>query len=114
MLTVYTFSLAFARRDVYAVHMTPPLTTHLWTADLPREHGFEPLVVEGTLPPNLRGTLYRNGPGQFGQFGTMYTHPFEADGAMTAIKIENGKAFGASRIHATKGLTEERAAGHVL
>ena len=42
---------------------------------------FEPLEVEGQLPKELRGTLYRNGPGQFGQFGKRYSHPFEADGA---------------------------------
>ena len=63
------------------------LVAHLWSSDLPREHDFEPLTIEGTLPRSLRGTLYRNGPGQFGQFGTRYTHPFEADGAVTAVRI---------------------------
>jgi carotenoid cleavage dioxygenase-like enzyme len=37
--------------------------------DLPREHGFVPLAVEGTMPPDLTGTLYRNGPGIFELFG---------------------------------------------
>ena len=86
----------------------------LWTQDLGREHGFEPLVVEGSLPANLRGTLYRNGPGQFGQFGVRYSHPFEGDGHTTAVRIEGGKAMGASKIHATAGLLEERAAGKIL
>jgi all-trans-8'-apo-beta-carotenal 15,15'-oxygenase len=86
----------------------------LWTQDLGREHGFEPLVVEGTLPANLRGTLFRNGPGQFGQFGTRYKHPFEGDGHTTAVRIEGGRATGASRVHATEGLLEERAAGKIL
>ncbi len=90
------------------------LGTLLWTQNLAREHGFEPLAVEGTLPASLRGTLYRNGPGQFGQAGTHYSHPFEADGAATAIRIADGKALGASRITASAGLTEERAAGKVL
>ncbi|MDQ3335696.1 MAG: carotenoid oxygenase family protein [Myxococcota bacterium] len=86
----------------------------IWTRDLPREHGFEPLVVEGKLPQNLRGTLYRNGPGQFGQFGKRYSHPFESDGAATAIRIADGTARGASRIHASAGLVEERAAHKLL
>lgn len=90
------------------------LLTGLWSRDLGREHGFEPLEIEGTLPERLRGTLYRNGPGQFGQFGQKYTHPFEADGAMTAIRIADGTAQGASRVHLTKGLAEERAAGKLL
>jgi carotenoid cleavage dioxygenase-like enzyme len=33
------------------------------TRNLRREHGFEPMEVEGTLPPDLEGTLYRVGPG---------------------------------------------------
>ena len=92
----------------------PALTSALWTQELGREHGFEPLVVEGRLPSSLRGTLYRNGPGQFGQFGKRYTHPFEGDGATTAIRIVDGKALGASRIHASAGLVRERAAGKLL
>jgi all-trans-8'-apo-beta-carotenal 15,15'-oxygenase len=90
------------------------LTQLLWRRDLAREHGFEPLTVEGTLPAELRGTLYRNGPGQFGQFGTRYSHPFEADGAVTAIRIENGRALGASKLTRSAGLAEERAAGKLL
>jgi all-trans-8'-apo-beta-carotenal 15,15'-oxygenase len=90
------------------------LMTRMWSKDLPREHDFEPLRVEGTIPAELAGTLYRNGPGQFGQLGKRYSHPFEADGATTAIRIANGKATGASKLHATEGLVEERAAGKLL
>jgi len=90
------------------------LLHHMWTTALGREHGFEPLAIEGTLPPSLRGTLYRNGPGQFGQFGQRYSHPFEGDGATTAFRLEDGKAFGAARLHATAGLREEAAAGKLL
>ena len=67
-----------------------------------------------TLPAALRGTLYRNGPGQFGQFGKRYAHPFEGDGAITAIRIADGRALGASRVTASAGLVEERAAGKLL
>jgi all-trans-8'-apo-beta-carotenal 15,15'-oxygenase len=90
------------------------LVNLMWSRDLPREHGFEPLVVEGTLPKALAGTLYRNGPGQFGHQGTRYSHPFEGDGATTAIRIADGRATGASRLHATEGLLAERAAGKLL
>jgi all-trans-8'-apo-beta-carotenal 15,15'-oxygenase len=96
------------------VPATKDLSAKLWTEDLPREHGFEPLELDGKLPAELRGTLYRNGPGLFGQHGVRYTHPFEGDGACTAIRIENGRAFGASKIADTKGLREERAAGRIL
>jgi all-trans-8'-apo-beta-carotenal 15,15'-oxygenase len=86
----------------------------MWSQDLTREHGFEALEVEGTLPAELRGTLFRNGPGQFGQFGRRYAHPFEADGAMTAVRFDGGRAMGASRIHASAGLVDERSAGKQL
>jgi all-trans-8'-apo-beta-carotenal 15,15'-oxygenase len=90
------------------------LAARLWTQDLPREHGFEPLEIVGTLPPELNGTLYRNGPGLFGQQGRRYSHPFEGDGAVTAVRFEAGKALGASKITQSAGLVEERAAGRVL
>lgn len=93
---------------------TSDLLGNLWSRDLEREHGFEPLTVEGTLPPGLRGTLYRNGPGQFGQFGQRYSHPFEGDGATTAIRIADGTALGAAKLHQTAGLVEERRAGKLL
>lgn len=93
---------------------TSDLDQRLWTVDLPREHGFEPLEIEGTLPAELRGTLYRNGPGLFGQFGKRYSHPFEADGAVTAVRFEGGKAFGACKMTQSEGLKAERAAGKLL
>src|SRR4051812_9401970 len=93
---------------------TGDLDQRLWTTNLPREHGFEPLVIEGKLPTDLRGTLYRNGPGLFGQFGQRYSHPFEGDGAVTAVRFDGGKAQGACRVTETEGLKAERAAGKLL
>jgi all-trans-8'-apo-beta-carotenal 15,15'-oxygenase len=90
------------------------LSARLWREDLSREHGFEPLEIEGALPPELSGTLFRNGPGLFGVAGQRYHHPFEADGAVTAVRFAGGKALGASKVTATRGLAEERAAGKLL
>ncbi len=90
------------------------LTARLWRDSLTREHGFEPLVVEGALPPELTGTLFRNGPGLFEIGGRRYAHPFEADGAVTAIRFAGGRALGASRVTPTAALAEERAANRHL
>lgn len=90
------------------------LTARLWREDLTREHGFEPLEIEGTVPPELAGTLFRNGPGLFGHGAARYQHPFEADGAVTAVRLGGGQVLGASRVTPTAGLVEERAAGKVL
>jgi all-trans-8'-apo-beta-carotenal 15,15'-oxygenase len=84
------------------------------TRNLRREHGFEPMEVEGTLPPDLEGTLYRVGPGLFERFGRRVNHPFEADGAMSAVRIAGGRAEGAVRVVRGRGFQEEERAGRHL
>jgi len=81
---------------------------------LSRPHGFEPLRVEGKLPEDLRGTVYRAGPGLFERFGKKVAHPFETDGAITAVRFTDGGALGASRIVESAGYREEGAAGKFL
>src|SRR5438552_2992185 len=80
---------------------TPATTAHSWHhafRDLPRQHGFERLAVEGRLPEGLRGTLYRNGPSLFSTFGRRYTHWFDGDGALSAVRFDgDGGARGAAR-----------------
>lgn len=114
-MTAFTHVSPFATASaVERSPASPALERRLWSANLPREHGFEPLAVEGELPVELAGTLFRNGPGQFGQFGRRYSHPFEGDGALTAIRFSGGRAQGASLLTASRGLVEERAAGKLL
>lgn len=93
--------------------MTTPVQ-RICTENLPRAHGFETLRVEGRIPKGLFGTLYRTGPGLFERFGKRYTHLFEADGAVTAVRIQDGAASGASRIIKSSGLLEEESAGRPL
>jgi carotenoid cleavage dioxygenase-like enzyme len=82
--------------------------------DLPREHGFEPLRVEGTLPAELSGTLYRTGPALFSSFGKRYGHWFDGDGAVSAVRFAHGRAFGAAKLVQSEGLIRERRAGRRL
>ena len=84
------------------------------TQSLVREHGFEDLRIEGELPTDLQGTLYRAGPFLYESFGQPYSHPFEADGGIMAARIGGGRAKGATRIVQSEGLLEERAAGKPL
>lgn len=84
-------------------------------SNLRREHGFEPLRVEGRLPPALRGTLYRNGAGIFDRFGERCRHWFDADAALTAVRFDGeGGAQGATRVHRTPAFHREEAAGRRL
>ncbi len=95
---------------------SPPvsLTTLLWTRGLRGDRDLGPTVVEGRLPDDLRGTLYRNGPGAFGSFGRKYAHPFEGDGALTTVRFDGSGPRAGSRLTETAGLVEERAAGRAL
>jgi all-trans-8'-apo-beta-carotenal 15,15'-oxygenase len=79
-----------------------------------REHGFEPLRVEGEVPEALRGTLYRVGPGLFEAQGRRYGHIFEGDGAVCAVRFDGGRASGAHRLVRSEGLREERDVGRPL
>jgi carotenoid cleavage dioxygenase-like enzyme len=101
-----------------SVNAKSTATTNLgWMSslrDLPREHGFEPLRVEGTIPADLVGTLYRVGPSLFSSFGKPYGHLFDGDGAVTAVRFANGRALGAAKLVQSEGLVEERRAGHQI
>jgi all-trans-8'-apo-beta-carotenal 15,15'-oxygenase len=81
--------------------------------NLRRSHGFEPLELEGTLPDDLRGTLFRVGPGLFERFGVTVAHPFEADAVMTAVRFGE-RVEGAARVLESAGYLEEQAAGRRL
>ena len=94
--------------------IVPGMGWQLANRDLSREHGFEKLEVEGKLPEDLSGTLYRNGPGIFSNFGNPYKHPFDGDGCITAVKIHGGSAEGACRITQTRALKHERREGKAL
>jgi all-trans-8'-apo-beta-carotenal 15,15'-oxygenase len=81
---------------------------------LQREHGYEPLVVEGTIPEALRGTLMRAGPALFERHGVPYSHPFEADGGITSVRFGDGGVEGACRVLDTEARRQEAAAGRPL
>jgi carotenoid cleavage dioxygenase-like enzyme len=82
--------------------------------NLSREHGYEPLRVEGRLPEDLRGTLLRVGPWTFDAYGERYRHWFDGDGGVMGVRFEGGQAQGAARLMETPTIRQERNAGHRL
>lgn len=98
----------------YNVEVRHALEQTLLSRSLSREHGFEPLQLEGRLPAELRGTLLRNGPGQFEVFGRRVAHTFEADGLITAVRFDGATAVGACRFTASAGRVAEQSAGRML
>ncbi len=70
--------------------------------------------VEGEIPRDLCGTLYRNGPGLLEIFGTPLKHPFDGDGMVCAFTFREGRCFFRNRFVKTQGFLEEQKAGRML
>ena len=70
--------------------------------------------IEGEIPQNLNGTLFRNGPGLLDINGQRIHHPFDGDGMIAKISFKDGRAHFSNRFVRTKGYQEEQAAGRIL
>jgi carotenoid cleavage dioxygenase len=85
-----------------------------WTP-VTREAVLENLVVEGEIPSDLVGTLYRNCSNQrFSPLSPEHFHPFDGDGMMYSIELRDEKASYRSKWVATDGAKVEFAAGRTL
>ena len=76
------------------------------------DHSVRPLrpdAVEGSIPADLRGSLFRVGPGRCRVGGAKYAHWFDGDGAVFACSFEDGDASG--REETTTETTTTRASG---
>ena len=82
-------------------------------APWPMEGEIYDLVVEGEIPWELNGTLYRNGSNpQFAPRGKY--HWFDGDGMIHALTISSGKAHYRNRWVRTQRFQMERDAGESL
>ena len=75
-----------------------------------------PLKIKGSLPPELKGHLFRAGPVHFEQpNGTRYGHWFDGDGGILDIELDGqGGASASMRRLNTPGFQAEQAAGEIL
>lgn len=78
-------------------------------------------IISGTIPPGLRGTLYRNGPARLERGGIHVGHWFDGDGAILGVNFntstsleEGGSATAVYRYVQTDGYKEETVAGKML
>src|SRR5690606_69681 len=69
----------------------------------PVECDYDVRRIEGEIPRELRGTLYRNGPCQkvLPSAGAGALHLFDGDGLVHAIRFEDGRAHHRSRFART-------------
>jgi len=68
----------------------------------------------GSLPAELGGTLYRNGPGRLERGGHWVHHPFDGDGMITALRFDGGGLRLTNRFVRTEGWQAEEKAGKPL
>ncbi|MEI6254144.1 MAG: carotenoid oxygenase family protein [Mycobacteriaceae bacterium] len=55
------------------------------------EHDYDVDAIDGEIPPELTGTLYRNGPGRWQDHtGRPLHHLFDGDGMISAFTIDGG------------------------
>ena len=71
-------------------------------------------VLAGAVPPELQGSLYRNGPGRLERQGQRVGHWFDGDGAVLAVHIADGQAQATYRYVRSAGYVEEEAADQFL
>ncbi len=70
--------------------------------------------IDGQIPPELNGTLFRNGSGLMDINGQPIAHPFDGDGMIVKIAFKNGQAHFSNRFVRTEGFIKEQAAGKIL
>ncbi|MDJ0897789.1 MAG: carotenoid oxygenase family protein [Xenococcus sp. MO_188.B8] len=71
-------------------------------------------VISGSLPPQLTGTLYRNGPARLARGEQKVGHWFDGDGAILAVHLAEGKASAVYRFVQTDEYQAETAANRYL
>ncbi len=71
-------------------------------------------TLEGRLPSELGGVLYRNGPARFDRAGFRYKHWFDGDGMMNSWRIQGGVVEHRARMVATPKFVREQLAGRFL
>ncbi len=81
-----------------------------------QETDYEVTEIEGALPRELCGTLYRNGPNQHvaPEAGVDAMHLFDGDGMVHAFRFEEGRAWARNRYVRNECFLREEAEGRYL
>lgn len=92
------------------------MAAHSWSegfVSLEDEHDHRIDDIDGTVPPSLRGTLYRNGAGRNQLAGDWFAHWFDGDGMVQAIRFDGAGVHYRNRYVRTPNYLEETAAGRI-
>jgi carotenoid cleavage dioxygenase len=72
------------------------------------------IAMEGALPPELQGVLYRAGPAWFDRAGFRYHHWFDGDGLVQSWRFSRGAVEHRARMAATSKFVREQQAERFL
>jgi len=67
--------------------------------------------IDGDIPAELTGTIFRNGPGLTDIGGYRFKHPFDGDGMISSVAIKGARAFYRSKFVKTEGYLKEQKSG---
>ena len=96
-------SLSYSRQDWQKAYDSQRNELDYWIDD-----------VEGEIPRELEGTLFRNGPGLLDINGQRIQHPFDGDGMISQVAFSNGRAYFRNRFVRTTGFLAEQKAGKIM
>jgi all-trans-8'-apo-beta-carotenal 15,15'-oxygenase len=101
------------RKDVFE-DFGDPARPYLGLATTLREEHSYQARLEGKIPAQLRGTLYRNGPGLFDRGGLRKRNLLDGDGMVQSFQITESGVQYRNRFVRTKKYQAEEAAGRFL
>ncbi|MBP0001390.1 MAG: carotenoid oxygenase family protein [Cyanobacteria bacterium SID2] len=94
---------SYSREDWQRGYLSQTRESAYWVED-----------IEGEIPHDLQGTLFRIGPGLLNIGEYPVRHPFDGDGMACSIAFKDGRAFFQNRFVRTQGFVEEQKAGKPL
>ena len=89
-------------------------TCHGGLENLDAEYDYWIGETEGELPPDLKGTFFRNGPGRQKIGGTPYGHWFDGDGMLSRFTFTGDAVHFRNRYVRTPKYVSETAAGAIV
>ena len=81
--------------------------------NLDTEYSYWVEQVDGTVPTDIEGTFFRNGPGRQKVGGTPIGHWFDGDGMVCAFSFRNGRVHFRNRYVRTPKYLKETATGEI-
>jgi all-trans-8'-apo-beta-carotenal 15,15'-oxygenase len=114
---ILALARAPTRLHELSVRQRPRCICRAWLA--PYKHSVtehpKPIVilVHGRLPEGLKGVYYRNGPGCFKSCGHL-KHPFDADGAVCSVTLDDLGATFRMRFVETEGYVPATSSWDIL